>query len=101
MPYQHSAPFPQLATPRQLWQEGAQGGRDYAEQMVSLLRSDIYARLSPEVRTTIIAESCFDFLADKLDSLILCGCTEAEANIFASAAYAVMMDYFKAPLDAA
>ena len=101
MPDQHSAPFPQLATPRQLWQEGAQSGRDYAEQMVALLRSDIYARLSPEVRTTIIAELCFDFLADKRANLILCGCTEAEANIFAAAAYAVMMDYFKSPLDGA
>ena len=40
MPDQHSAPFPQTRTPRELWQEGAQGGRDYAEQMVALLRSD-------------------------------------------------------------
>ena len=101
IPDQHSAPFPQLATPRELWQEGAQGGRDYAEQMVALLRSNIYATVSPEVRTTIIAKSCLDFLADKRADFILCGCTEAEANIFAAAAYAVMMDYFKAPLDGA
>jgi hypothetical protein len=101
IPDQHSAPFPQLATPRELWQEGAQSGRDYAEHMVALLRSNIYARVSPEVRTTIIAESCLDFLVDKRADFILSGCTEAEANIFAAAAYAVMMGYFKAPLDGA
>jgi hypothetical protein len=69
--------------------------------MVALLRSNIYATVSPEVRTTIIAESCLDFLADRRADFIVCGCTQAEANIFAAAAYAVMMDYFKAPLDGA
>ena len=87
----------EFATPGQLWAEGAQGGRDYAEQMVALLRSEIYASLSRDVRTTIIAESCFDFLADKRATLLLCGSTEAEANIFAAAAHGVMMDFFKAP----
>ena len=52
------------------------------------------------MRTTIIAELCFDFWLRSW-TVLLCGCTEAEANIFAAAAYAVMMDYFKAPLDAA
>jgi hypothetical protein len=87
----------EFATPGQLWEEGAQRGRDYAEQMVALLRSVIYASLSPDVRTTIIAESCFDFLVDKRASLLLCRCTEAEADIFATAAHALMMDYFRGP----
>ena len=86
-----------FATPGEIWTKGAEDGRAYAEQMVALLRSDICTSVPRDVRTTIIAGSCCAFLADKRATLLESGCTEAEANIFAAAAHAVMMEYFKAP----
>ena len=85
-----------FGTPGEIWTKGAEDGQAYAEQIVALLRSDICKSLPRDMRTTIIAGSCCAFLGDKRANLLETGCTETEANIFAAAAHAVMMDYFKA-----